>query len=63
MDGAMNGVRVAMDYGPTPIANSGITGSEIEDMFHSIIVDGVSVEQAVKATHDKIKAQLTAAGY
>ncbi|WP_319756569.1 sugar ABC transporter substrate-binding protein [uncultured Sphaerochaeta sp.] len=63
MEGAMNGARVGMDYGPTPVANSGITGSEIEDMFHSIIVDGVSVEQAVKATHEKIKAQLSAAGY
>ncbi len=63
MDGAMNGARVGMDYGPTPITNSGITGSEIEDMFHSIIVDGVSVEQAVRRTHEKIKSQLAAAGY
>ena len=63
MDGAMNGTRVGMEHGPTPITNSGITGSEIEDMFHSIIVDGVSVEQAVRTTHDKIRSQLAAAGY
>jgi multiple sugar transport system substrate-binding protein len=63
VDGAMTGARVGMDYGPTTIANSGLTGSEIEDMFQAIIIDGRSVEQAVKDTHERMKAQLTAAGY
>lgn len=63
MDGAMTGVRVGMEHGPTPVASAGTTGSEIEDMFQSILVDGVSVEAAVKATNDRIASNLATAGY
>jgi multiple sugar transport system substrate-binding protein len=63
MEGAMTGTRVGMEHGPTPVSSAGMNSSEIEDMFHSILVDGVSVEAAVKATHDRIAAQLAAAGY
>lgn len=63
VQGAMTGCRIGMEYGPTPVASAGIPGSEMEDMFQSIIVDGVSVDRAVKATHDKIEANLKAAGY
>ena len=63
IDGAMTGVRIGMEYGLTPVASAGIPGSEIEDMFQSIIVDGVPVETAVKNTHDIMVSNLQAAGY
>jgi multiple sugar transport system substrate-binding protein len=63
MEGALTGARVGMEHGPTPVSSAGIPSSEIEDMFQSILVDGVTVEAAVKATHDKIVSNLAAAGY
>ena len=63
MDGAMTGIRVGMEHGPNPVTSAGMSGSEIEDMFHSILVDGVSVENAVRDTHNRMVANLRAAGY
>jgi multiple sugar transport system substrate-binding protein len=63
MEGAMTGRRVGMEHGPTAASSAGMNSSEIEDMFQSILVDGVSVDTAVKATHDRIASQLVAAGY
>lgn len=63
LKGAESGARVGMDYGPTPVAAAGLTGSEVENMFQSIVVDGISVEEAVAATHKRMKENLTAAGY
>jgi multiple sugar transport system substrate-binding protein len=63
MDGAMIGKRVGMEHGPGPYSSAGLTGAEIEDMFQSILIDNVPVAAAVRATHDRIQANLTAAGY
>lgn len=63
LEGAFSGRRIGMDYGPTPIMSHALTGSEIEDMFQAILVDNIPVDRAVKQVHDKMVAQLAAAGF
>jgi hypothetical protein len=63
MDGAMIGKRVGMEHGPGPYSSAGLTGAEIEDMLQAILIDNVPVAAAVKTTHDRIQANLAAAGY
>jgi multiple sugar transport system substrate-binding protein len=60
--GAMTGKRIGLDYGPSALLSNGIPGSEIEDMFQAIIVDGIPVEKAVADTHNVIYANLKASG-
>lgn len=62
-EGAFQGLRIGMDHGLDPRVAFGITGSIIEDMFHSILIDGVSVEDAVAKVHNLIEEQIAAAGY
>ena len=62
-EGAMTGIKINQDFGLTPRGSAVCSGSEIEDMFQSIIVDGVSVEDAVAATAEAMVNNLTAAGY
>jgi multiple sugar transport system substrate-binding protein len=57
-----SGHKIGFNYGPTLVPSAGLTGTEMETMFHSILIDNVPVAEAVRITNDRMQANLTAAG-